>query len=261
MRRDSAPRCGAPPCNILMSEPVNPSVARHSETMTTIERGFLWLGGGLFVASLALAVYKFGVAWQTTAPLSSGHTVTALAVNTLLFTLFAVHHSLLSREPVKAWVTRVIPGRLLRSVYVWTASVLFAAALLGWQSIGQSIYQAPRWLAPLLHVVQALGLALIVSAARAIDALELAGIRPAAGDQLAIRGPYRLVRHPLYLGWLLIVWAVPLMTGDRLTFAVLSSAYLLLAMPWEEQSMARTLGLDYERYRTSVRWRLVPGLY
>jgi methanethiol S-methyltransferase len=89
----------------------------------------------------------------------------------------------------------------------------------------------------------------------------LAGIRSGATDRLVVRGPYRLVRHPLYLGWLLVVWGAPLMTGDRMLFAILSSAYLLLAMPWEEQSMAQTLGRDYARYRATVRWRLIPGLY
>jgi methanethiol S-methyltransferase len=229
--------------------------------MTTIERGFLWLGGGVFVASLVLAAYVFGVAWPAAAPLAPDRMVEAIAVNAALFTAFALHHSLLAREPVKAWMTRTLPARLVRSVYVWTASLLFGVALIGWQPIGHVAYQATAWLSPFLYATQAAGLALIAGAARIIDALELAGIRSPKGDQLAIRGPYRLVRHPLYLGWLLVVWGTPLMTGDRLTFAVLSSAYLLVAMPWEERSMARTLGTDYERYRSIVRWRLIPGLY
>ena len=78
-------------------------------------------------------------------------------------------------------MTRALPVRLLRSVYVWTASLLFAITLLGWRPIGHVIYQAPGWLSPFLYATQAVGLALIVSAARIIDALELAGIRSANG--------------------------------------------------------------------------------
>jgi hypothetical protein len=226
-----------------------------------IERGFVWLGGGVFVASLILAAYFFGVAWPAAAALAPDRMASAVALNTALFTAFASHHSLLARQPIKAWMTQTLPVRLLRSVYVWTASLLFAVALLGWQPVGHVAYHASARLAPFLYALQAVGLMLIVGAARIIDALELAGIRPSTIEQLAIRGPYRLVRHPLYLGWLLVVWGTPLMTGDRLTFAVLSSSYLLLAMPWEERSMARTLGADYERYRAIVRWRLIPGLY
>jgi protein-S-isoprenylcysteine O-methyltransferase Ste14 len=229
--------------------------------MTSIERACLWLGGGVFVASLGLAAYAFGVGWPAAAPLASAGIPAAVALNTVLFTTFALHHSLLARDRVKAWMARMLPVRLLRSVYVWTASLLFALTLLGWRPIGHVLYQAPAWLSPFLNVIQLLGLLLIVSAARIIDPLELAGIHTETGHGLAVRGPYRLVRHPLYLGWFLLVWGASLMTGDRLTFAVLSSAYLLLAMPWEEQAMARTLGDDYERYRSIVKWRLVPGFY
>jgi protein-S-isoprenylcysteine O-methyltransferase Ste14 len=229
--------------------------------MITIERVFVWAGGGVFVASLGLAAYIFGVGWPKAPPLTPDRTALAVAVNTLLFTAFALHHSLLARDRVKAWLTQVLPVRLLRSVYVWTASLLFAVMMLWWRPLGHVLYQAPEWLSPFLYTMQGIGIGLIVGAARIIDALELAGIRPGRDAGLAIRGPYRLVRHPLYLGWLLVVWGSPLLTGDRLTFAGLSSAYLLLAMPWEEQSMARTLGDDYDRYRELVRWRLVPGLY
>jgi methanethiol S-methyltransferase len=219
------------------------------------------MGGGVFVASLGLALYVFALAWPTAVPLARDRMAAAVAADVLLFTAFALHHSLLARDGVKAWLTQALPVRLLRSVYVWTASLLFAATMLYWQAIGHVAYRAPGWLALLLYAVQGAGLALIVSAARSIDSLELAGIHSTTTDRLVVRGPYRLVRHPLYLGWILLVWAAPLMTGDRLLFAVLSSAYLLIAMPWEEASMVRTLGDDYERYRSIVRWRLVPRLY
>ncbi len=105
-----------------------------------------------------------------------------------------------------------------------------------------------------------------------IDPLELAGIRtpdedagagttPARPSALQIAGPYRLVRHPLYLGWILVVFGAAHMTGDRLAFAVISSFYLLVAVPWEERSLRQSFGEDYDRYKRLVRWRVVPYLY
>lgn len=225
-----------------------------------IERGFVWMGGAAFVASLGVGVYVVGFRWPTAAPLR-GPIAAAVVLDVLLFTAFALHHSLLARDPVKTWLAQTLPTRLLRPVYVWTASLLFAITLIYWQPLGHVVYRTPGWLAVVLYGLQAAGLALIVSAARSIDVLELAGIRSGGTERLVIRGAYRLVRHPLYLGWLLIVWGAPLMTGDRLLLAVISSSYLLLAMPWEEQSMARTLGDDYQRYRSRVKWRLFPGVY
>jgi protein-S-isoprenylcysteine O-methyltransferase Ste14 len=103
---------------------------------------------------------------------------------------------------------------------------------------------------------------LIAGAVRAIDPLELAGIRKESTAQdLQTRGPYHLVRHPLYLGWLLIVFGPALMTGDRLTFAIITSVYLFIAVPWEERSLEQAFGPQYRRYKEEVRWRIVPFLY
>jgi protein-S-isoprenylcysteine O-methyltransferase Ste14 len=75
------------------------------------------------------------------------------------------------------------------------------------------------------------------------------------------RGPYGWVRHPIYSGWFLIVFAVPVMTLTRLVFAVTSSAYLLIAIPFEERSLRRSSRGTYDQYMREVRWRLVPRLF
>jgi protein-S-isoprenylcysteine O-methyltransferase Ste14 len=80
-------------------------------------------------------------------------------------------------------------------------------------------------------------------------------------ERLQVRGPYRLVRHPLYFGWLLMVFGAAHMTGDRLAFAVLTTAYLVMAIPWEERSLTAAFGEEYEQYKTAVKWRMVPYLY
>jgi protein-S-isoprenylcysteine O-methyltransferase Ste14 len=72
---------------------------------------------------------------------------------------------------------------------------------------------------------------------------------------------YRLVRHPIYFAWVLMVWPAPVMTGTRLCFAVLSTLYLAVAIPFEERTLRRTFGPAYDGYATRVRWRMVPFLY
>jgi protein-S-isoprenylcysteine O-methyltransferase Ste14 len=106
------------------------------------------------------------------------------------------------------------------------------------------------------------GLWLIARSVSRIDALELAGIRSAArSETLQIAGPYRWVRHPLYLGWILLVFGTAHMTGDRLAFAVISTAYLLIAIPWEERSLRQAFGPAYADYQRAVHWRVVPFVY
>ena len=80
-------------------------------------------------------------------------------------------------------------------------------------------------------------------------------------DSLQFRGPYRWVRHPLYLGWLLATFGPAHMTGDRLVFAAISLFYLVIAVPFEERSLIDTFGEPYRRYRELVRWRIVPYVY
>jgi protein-S-isoprenylcysteine O-methyltransferase Ste14 len=80
-------------------------------------------------------------------------------------------------------------------------------------------------------------------------------------DEFKTIGPYGLVRHPIYLGWFLIVFAVPNMTTTRLVFAVVSSVYVLIAIPFEERSLLSSTAGAYARYKEKVRFRLVPGIY
>ncbi len=69
------------------------------------------------------------------------------------------------------------------------------------------------------------------------------------------------MRHPLYLGWTLVVFGAAAMTGDRLGFAAITTLYLMLAIPWEERSLRAAFGSDYERYIRQVRWRMIPFIY
>ena len=226
--------------------------------MRSYERIFVWLGGALFVASLATAVW-WHLVWLVRPRPFAGWTPMGLDLS--LFGVFALHHSALARPAMKALVARVCPERLVRSVYVWTASLLLILVCLLWQPIGGDVFRSAGPLALVHAIVQLAGLMLIGLSVRAIDGLELAGIRPSRVGDVRASGPFRFVRHPLYLGWMLIVLGPAHMTGDRLAFAAASSLYLVLAMPWEERSLEQAFGDAYRKYKQQVRWRVIPGVY
>jgi protein-S-isoprenylcysteine O-methyltransferase Ste14 len=195
-------------------------------------------------------------------------------VDTLLFSGFALHHSVFARPSVKRGVGQLVPGDLERSFYVIVASVLFMAVLVFWQPVPGLAWRTTGLLAYGLGATQVLGLALTGYAASRLGVTELAGLRsvrsatasspyPSATPPPALRdnGIYGFVRHPIYFAWLLMVWPAPVMTGSRLLFAALSTAYLMVAIPLEERTLVRDFGPAYVAYQKKVRWRMVPGVY
>ena len=223
-----------------------------------------WLGGGVFVAALT------GYAWffhTLGTPGPEGVAVgAAMAWNVALFTLFAAHHSLMARSGAKAWITRALPPALERSAYVWVASALFIAVCALWQRVPGQLYALTPPAAWLGWAVQGAGVVFTVAGARVLDALDLAGIRQtstplASSSPIRVVWPFTVVRHPIYLGWALVVFGTPTMTLDRLVWAVVSTLYLVIAIPWEERSLSAAAGPAYSAYQKQVRWRMVPGLY
>src|SRR5262245_2342444 len=228
----------------------------------------VWAGGGLFVASLAYCAYSYVVPWSVPireAPFSvvgPGGGWPALLFDAALLSVFATHHSVFARDRVKGWLSRMIPEPLLRSFYVWIASILLIAVCALWQPIGTDVYQTPGGWRVVHALLQVLGLGLIAASVRSIDPLELAGIRRSSpGGALQTAGPYRIVRHPLYFGWALAVFGAAHMTGDRLAFATITVAYLIAAIPLEERSLTEVFGPEYENYKRHVKWRMFPYVY
>ena len=235
--------------------------------MTKFERLFVWTGGAMFVTSLAGCAYFYLVIWAS--PAAAGRSpMMAAAIDTALFAVFALHHSFFARESVKTTIARVVPERLLRSFYVWIASVLLLAVLALWQRVAGTVYDVTGSPAFVHAAVQLFGIWLIARSVAQISPLELAGIRHApvisvshVSQALQVGGPYKWVRHPLYLGWVLALFGAAHMTADRAAFATISTAYLLVAIPWEERSLLRVFGEPYARYQRAVRWRVVPYVY
>ncbi|MEO7191622.1 MAG: isoprenylcysteine carboxylmethyltransferase family protein [Vicinamibacterales bacterium] len=225
-------------------------------------------GGLLFVVSLLYALLRYVSAFGVSAgPWTGPAGAHAIAVDAGLFAAFAFHHSVFARDRVKAVVARLVTGAMERSAYVWIASLLFLANVLFWVPVPGIAWRAPVVVAPFCYAVQIAGVLLTGYASQQLGVLDLAGIRQAFGHErppregLTVGGAYRLVRHPIYFAWLLMVWPSPVMTGSRLLFAIMTTLYLAIAVPFEEHSLRRVFGDAYTAYTRRVRWRMLPGVY
>jgi protein-S-isoprenylcysteine O-methyltransferase Ste14 len=229
---------------------------------------FAWLATALFAVSLGYFLYAYLFTFGVTTVTAAGGGWSAALINLALFTGFAVHHSLFARTRFKRMVSAAVSPALERAVYTVVASLLFLLVCMCWRHVPGVLYAVPapwRWAG---YAVQVSGIWLTFAASRALDVFDLSGVRQAAVQHGSTRGPglitsgvFGIVRHPLYFGWALFVFGTPDMTLTRLTFAVISTAYLALAIPFEERSLVETFGVQYESYRRQVRWRMVPFLY
>jgi protein-S-isoprenylcysteine O-methyltransferase Ste14 len=226
-----------------------------------------WLGGAAFVVSLALFLYCYAVPFGT----AQSHLVGVPALlDTAMFTIFALQHSVFARTGVKRAIARVVPAWFERSLFTWVASVLFIVVVLAWQPVDGVIYRLSNgWQWP-GYAAQIVGILLTIRGSSAIDVLDLAGIRPVMDARrlaeprhvpLETRGVYGLVRHPLYFGWALVVFGAPLMTGTRAVFALVSTLYLAIAIPFEERALIHVFGDAYRAYQQRTRWRMFPGVW
>ena len=189
-------------------------------------------------------------------PLAAG-----LAVNAALLGLFAVQHSVMARKWFKERWTRIVPPVLERSTYVLLSSVALVLVFRFWQPLGGVVWQVDDPLARnLLYAGFAFGWALVLVSTFLINHFDLFGLRqvwlylrdrPYTQLRFGTPGPYRLVRHPLYVGWFFAFWMTPVMTYAHLLFAVATTAYILVAIQFEERDLVREHP-EYADYRRRV---------
>lgn len=228
-----------------------------------MRKAFVWIGALLFAGSLASGALAYGIRLGVPAP-ASAPLWPPIAINVALFTVFALHHSLLARTGAKAWVTRTVSAELERSLYVWVASILFIAVCWLWQPLPGVAWTVTGPWSWVLWFLVLTGASMTWRAAMAIGVWELAGVRvrPAGRPvEFKATGLFGFVRHPIYLAWILMVFGLPEMTNSRLLFAVISTAYLVAAIPWEEASLVEAFGEKYRAYQRQVRSRLLPGVW
>lgn len=192
-----------------------------------------------------------------TAPLGVG-----LVIDALLLGVFAVQHSVMARKWFKERWTRIVTPAIERSTYVLAASLALILLFSQWRPLGGIVWSlADPAGRVVLQSLSGLGWALVLIATFLINHFDLFGLRqtwlflrnePYTKLHFGTPGPYRLVRHPLYVGFLLAFWATPVMTYAHLLFAVATTGYILVAIQFEERDLVREHGASYEEYRRAV---------
>lgn len=194
----------------------------------------------------------------------------ALLINAGILTLFALQHSFMARRGFKQWITRFIPQPAERSTYVLLSSICMVVLFTQWQPMGGVIWnvQDPA-LQIVLYSLFGLGWLIVLVSTFLINHFDLFGLRQVylylVGKEYTplkfkIQGAYKMVRHPLYVGWLLTFWATPTMTAAHLVFAVATTGYILLAIQLEERDLVAEHGRSYENYRRRVPM-IIPSLF
>ena len=215
---------------------------------------------GTFLYAIGF-IGNFGVPTSLDGP-RSGSLLVAFAIDVALLGLFAVQHSVMARKWFKDSWTRIIPKPLERSTYVLFSSLALALMFWLWQPLGGVVWSVEDPLGRfVLRTMFAFGWGLVLVSTFLINHFDLFGLRqawlylrqrPYTTLNFGTPGPYRLVRHPLYVGWLFAFWCTPTMTLAHLLFSIATTAYILIAIQLEERDLVREHGENYEAYRRSV---------
>ncbi|MEO7938266.1 MAG: methanethiol S-methyltransferase [Burkholderiaceae bacterium] len=231
-------------------------------------------GVAAYVACLAALLYFIGFSGNLLVPKSvdigtKKALAEALVTDLLLLVLFGVQHSVMARQGFKRWWTRVVPPAVERSTYVVATCVVLALLFWFWVPITTPVVWqvANKTGITTLWTLFDLGWVLVVVSTFLLNHFELFGLQQVffrltdrTVPHAEFRTPmlYRYVRHPLYLGLLLGMWSVPVMTAGHLLFSLGLSLYILIGIAFEERDLLRQFGERYRIYKQQV-GMLIPG--
>jgi protein-S-isoprenylcysteine O-methyltransferase Ste14 len=242
--------------------------AADTETMNR----YLIIGYGAvaYLLFLAAFLYLVGFVGNFLVPRTVDHGLAApfgqaVGINVMLLAAFGVQHSVMARPAFKAWWTRFVPSTIERSTYVWLSSAVLVLLYWQWRTMPTVIWDVWQPAGRMaLWVLFWLGWAIALASTFMVSHFDLFGLRqvylawrgkPYTHIGFHVRWLYRLVRHPLMLGFLIAFWAIPTMTAGHLLFSVAMTGYVLIATQLEERDLVVALGDEYRDYR-----RQVPGL-
>ena len=227
--------------------------------------GFLY---GVFCYGISMAMFVYAMGFlanigvaKTLDSVPYTPFMHALAVDIGLLLLFAVQHSVMARQGFKRMWTRIVPAQMERSTYLLFSSAALLFVFLKWEPMGGVIWNIKsaggKYAMYGLYVV---GWLIVLAATFLINHFDLFGLRQVwlnlrgrkyTGLLFRTPGFYRFVRHPLYVGWLLVFWSAPRLTAAHLVFAAVTTLYILVAIQFEERDLVR-VHPEYAEYRTRV---------
>ncbi len=181
--------------------------------------------------------------------------------NLALLSLFGVSHSVMARPGFKAWWTKIVPPACERSTYVLVSSLVLLATYYFWRPMPAMVWEATGFWATILTLLMIAGFGVVLLSTSLINHFDLFGLKqvwarfksaPPTHDPFKTPLFYAVVRHPIYLGFVIAFWATPAMTAGHLFFAAIMTAYIFVAIGYEERDLLSHFGDDYRRYMERV---------
>ena len=250
---------------------VDPSLENPADPGSATSRALV-LAFGVFAYVMFLAIFLYLVGFiggfvvpKTLDSGAPGPVLQAVLINLGLLGLFAIQHTVMARSGFKHWLTQFLPASAERSLFVFLTNLTLIALVWLWKPLPGVIWEVGGSAATLLQILFFVGWGIVLLSTFLIDHFDLFGLkqtffyatgRPYAGPEFKEHLFYKLVRHPLMLGFLVTFWAAPVMTMSRFFFACVTTVYILLALHIEERTLVELHGDDYRDYQRRVRMLL-----
>lgn len=189
-------------------------------------------------------------------------TGSALFINAILLALFAIQHTIMARPGFKRSWTKIIPKSMERSTFVLITNIILCFMFWQWRPLPDIVWQVENATgAMILNILFWVGFGIVLISTFIIDHFELFGLRQVMNYMLkketkppkfVEKSLYKIIRHPLMLGFIIAFWATPTMTEGHLFFAIMTTAYILVGITFEERDLKTYFGEAYREYATRV---------